>query len=168
MFLGSSRPLGAKELWAPPKVKFFYWLVMHGRCWTAARRFRHGLQDSDTCIICDQGVETMDHILLGCVFSREVWALWLRRLHLDDLVHVHEEEAMQWWLRNRKLIPKPMRRGFDSLFFLIGWMLWKEWNARTFNRIATTATQLVQNIDDELNVWVLAGYRHLSSLQTLL
>jgi hypothetical protein len=42
MFLGSSSPLGAKLNWktsAPPSVKFFFWLVMHGRCWTAYMRF---------------------------------------------------------------------------------------------------------------------------------
>jgi len=48
----------------PPRVKFFWWLVMHGRCWTADRRFRHGLQDSNTCIFCDQAPETLDHLLL--------------------------------------------------------------------------------------------------------
>jgi hypothetical protein len=56
MFAGSSRPLGAKLIWkklAPPRVKFFFWLVMHGHCWTAHRRHRHGLQDSDVCIFCD-------------------------------------------------------------------------------------------------------------------
>lgn len=29
------------------------------------------------CIFCDQAAETMDHIILGCVFSREVWNLCL-------------------------------------------------------------------------------------------
>jgi hypothetical protein len=46
MFFGASRLLGASEIWktaAPPRVRFFFWLVMHNRCWTAERRFRHGL-----------------------------------------------------------------------------------------------------------------------------
>jgi hypothetical protein len=30
---------------ASPKVRFFFWLALHGRCWTANRRMRHGLQD---------------------------------------------------------------------------------------------------------------------------
>lgn len=75
MFFGSSRPLGAKELWKtamPPHVKHFFWLVLHERCWTANRRYRHGLQDSDICIFCDQASEMMDHIILGCVYNREV------------------------------------------------------------------------------------------------
>jgi hypothetical protein len=55
-------------------------------------------------------------------------------------VVVHEERAIHWWLHNRKLLPTTIRRGFDSLFFLIGWLLWKERNARTFNRDATSAT----------------------------
>ena len=58
---------------APAKCKFFIWLVLHDRCWTAARRKRHGLQDDDACALCTQSSETVDHLLLTCPFSREVW-----------------------------------------------------------------------------------------------
>jgi hypothetical protein len=56
-FVGMATLRGAKELWkvrAPPKCKFFFWLLLHDRLWTAARRKRHGLQDDDVCIFCDQ------------------------------------------------------------------------------------------------------------------
>ena len=62
--------MGAKELWktkAPARVKFFFWLALHQRLWTADRRKRHGLQDDDTCILCGQETETCDHLLAGCV-----------------------------------------------------------------------------------------------------
>lgn len=61
---------GRRRCWTA-KVRFFFWLVMHDRCWSwtaERRRFRHGLQDSHNCVICDQASETMHHILLGCVF----------------------------------------------------------------------------------------------------
>jgi hypothetical protein len=38
--------LGSRELWranVPPKVKFFFWLALHGRLWTAERQKQHGL-----------------------------------------------------------------------------------------------------------------------------
>jgi len=110
----------------------------------------------------------MDHILLGCSFSREVWDYWIRKLHLQNVIVVQEERAIQWWLHNRKLLPKTVRRGFDSLFFLIGWLLWKERNVRTFNRVASSTIQLRILIQEEIDCWCLAGYKHLTSLMALL
>jgi hypothetical protein len=129
MFLGSSSPVGAKQLWktaAPPRVRFFYWLVMHGRCWTVDRRYRHGLQPDDRCIFCDQCSETMEHILLGYTYSREVWHRWISKLHLLQEIALEEEPVMSWWLRSRKRLPKSLRKGFDSFLFLVGWIIWKE------------------------------------------
>ena len=171
MFLGSSRPLGAKEIWktsAPPKVHFFFWLVMHDCCWTAERRFRHGLQDSNRCIFCDQLPETMHHIIIGCVYSREVWHFILDRLHLTDVIPVQEKDVLAWWLRNRKLLQKHVWKGFDSLFFLIGWKLWKERNARTFGGEPTPPGNLACLIQEEADEWCRAGFKHLLSLLALL
>jgi len=114
MFVGSTRPLGARQLWktrAPPKVKHFFWLVMHGRCWTAERRRR---QDTDVCVLCDQCTETMDHLLLGCVYSKELWSAVLRQLHLDHTIVVREQKVFVWWLRVRKSVTRIARAGFDS------------------------------------------------------
>jgi hypothetical protein len=44
-------------------------------------------------------------------------------LHLQDVVVVQEEGTIWWWLHNRKFMPKTIRRGFNSLFFLVGWLL---------------------------------------------
>jgi hypothetical protein len=94
----------------------------------------------------------MDHILLRC-FSKKVWHIWLVWLHLE--IHVADEEvqALHWWLNARKMVPTVLRRGFDSFFFLIGWMIWKEQNARTFNGVASTAVQLADAIHNEAQQW---------------
>jgi hypothetical protein len=63
LLAGQSTVLGVRELWkakAPNNVWFFGCLAIHGRCWTGDRYFRHGLQDSDKCAPCSQGVETLD------------------------------------------------------------------------------------------------------------
>jgi hypothetical protein len=72
----------------------------------------------------------MHHIIIGCVYSREVWYIILDKLHLADVITVQEEDVLVWWLRSRKLLQKQVRKGFDSLFFLIGWTLWKERNTK--------------------------------------
>jgi hypothetical protein len=56
-FTGMTALVGARHVWksaVPPKVKFFFWLALHGRLWTVERRTRHGLQQDAACIICDQ------------------------------------------------------------------------------------------------------------------
>jgi hypothetical protein len=108
--------------------------------------------------------ETMDHIILGCVYSREVWSFVLAKVHLFGIIQVLEEDVMEWWLRNRKLVDNQRRKGFDSLFFLVGWRLWKERNSRTFGQVRTNAAVLVTLIWEDADEWALAGYRRLKSL----
>ena len=92
--------------------------------------------------MCDQTAETIDHILLGCSLTREVWVLVLARLNLHSTIVVRDENVFQWWLTARKQLPKLLRTGFDSLFFLVGWLIWKERNARTFNGVGRPAVEL--------------------------
>jgi hypothetical protein len=65
----------------------------------------------------------MDHLILGCVFSREVWKSCLRNFRLHNLIAVQQEDIMFWWTPSRKLLPKDLRRGFDSHVLLAGWLL---------------------------------------------
>jgi hypothetical protein len=82
-FFGLTEQLGARQLWkikAPNKCRFFLYLVMHGRCWTSERRHQHGLQNHDIAFICSQEPESLDHLLMRCVYSREVWFIQNLRL----------------------------------------------------------------------------------------
>ena len=167
MFFGSTPMLGAKLIWktaALSKVRFFFWLVFHERCWTADRRFRHGLQQSNICIICDQASETLDHLLYGCCLARQVWHIWLLKLHLQIHVPTEDGSTVGWWLTSRKLVPKNLRQGFDSFFLLMGWLLWKERNARTFNDVAMNVVQLADAVEVEASQWCSAGNNRLRML----
>ena len=79
-FLGSTR-FGPWEkvwnTWAPPKCRFFMWLVAHKRCWTSDRLARRGLPHPTRCLMCDQATETIDHLLVHCIFAREYWYRFL-------------------------------------------------------------------------------------------
>jgi len=121
MFYGSTKLRGAKQLWkasAPPKVKFFFWLAIHDRCWTASRRKKRELQDCDLCALCHQAPETMNHLLTACVYTREVWARLRAAISLLQPV-LAEPTAVDQWFGERKLIPKDLHRGFDALFLLV-------------------------------------------------
>jgi len=164
-FAGSTTLLGAKELWktkAPPKVKFFFWLALHGRLWTAARRARHGLQQTASCSLCGQQ-ETSDHLLLSCVFSREVWFRLLSFTNLQQHAPGLDDTLVDWWLGTRNVIRADMRKPFDSIVLLVTWEIWKERNRRTFDGASRPCSLLLTRIREEMESWVAAGYRLLSS-----
>jgi hypothetical protein len=79
-----------------------------------------------TCVFCLQHVEAIDHLILGCVYSREIWFLLLRKCGWPNLAPAAEEGIADWWLRSWELIPKLCHVLFDSLVLLIARTIWLE------------------------------------------
>jgi hypothetical protein len=109
LLLGQSAVLGAMELWkmrAPNNYRLFMWLALLGRCWTAERRQRHGLQATSSCTLCLQETELIDHLLVQCMFSREVWFKVFRGFGWHSLAPFPNHLFAAWWSTIRKRIPK--------------------------------------------------------------
>jgi hypothetical protein len=68
--------------WAPPKCKFFLWLAIRNKCWTADRLQKRGL---DHPPLCDQEPENIQHLLCSCIFARQFWHCILSPLGLANL-----------------------------------------------------------------------------------
>jgi hypothetical protein len=125
-FTGMTTLVGAKHVWrsaVPPKVKFFFWLALHGRLWIAEHRKRHGLQQDAACALCDQQDETTNHLLASCVFTCEVWHRLLSRVGLQHLAPTDLSCLVDWWQNTRSTILKHFKCSFDSLVLLVSWMV---------------------------------------------
>ena len=148
------------KCWAPLACKIFMWLAVQYRLWTSDRRTRYGLQDqTSNCYLCDQEEDTVDHILLQCVFSRQVWVRCIDRMGLmADLCPSYDSSLVQWWTEARKRIHKQTRKGFDTFVMLICWTLWKQRNARVFGSSQIkNEWETVDLIFDDLRTWATAG-----------
>jgi hypothetical protein len=100
-------------------VKFFFWLALHGRLWTAERWMRHGLQPDSDCALCNQDDESFNHLLASCVYTREVWHHLLAHVGFQHLCPSSNSSLVDWWLQTQTLVPNAFRRGFDSLVLLV-------------------------------------------------
>ena len=54
------------KAWAPPKIKFFAWLAIQDRIWTADRLERRGWQNCGLCPLCKRVGETGAHLFYKC------------------------------------------------------------------------------------------------------
>jgi hypothetical protein len=55
--------------WAPPKLKFFAWLILQNRVWMADRLARHGWPNCGLCQLCQREPENVAHLMFMCRFS---------------------------------------------------------------------------------------------------
>jgi hypothetical protein len=119
---------------------------------------QHEFAKQRPCALCSQAPQVIHHLLLGCVYSREVWHHLLRPLGLLHLLPMTSVELVEWWLSARKRLPRQRRKRFDSLVILIWWSLWKERNYRVFNNVSHQAGALVSCIRSLVQSWVAAGF----------
>ncbi|KAL6650160.1 hypothetical protein ACP70R_014384 [Stipagrostis hirtigluma subsp. patula] len=157
----------APEIWrasAPGKVRYFAWLALHNRLWTADRLRRRGIDAHETCPLCGVAPETLDHIFAECAFTRQVWSRTMSMAGLPAAPRSNSWlAAWDSWSAN---FSRPSRRGVVGLFLLITWTIWKERNGRVFNASLTTPAALSSTIRDEVREWGRAGYKHNVELWT--
>ena len=154
------------KTWAPLRIKIFLWLAFRRRHWTGDKRARHGLEAREMCYLCDQGRQTIDHILAECPFTREVWFHILQALQ-RPLPQPAAATTLRWWRRLRATYNGVRRRGIDSLFALVCWTIWKERNARCFREASSSVNEVLQLVKAEADRWIDAGARGLETLARL-
>lgn len=167
-FFGAVSFSGWKRIWkgwAPLKCKFFLWLAKNNRCWTADRLAKRGLPHPAACPFCDQAEETIQHVLVGCVFSRQIWTNILRSLSFATLApRAADTRFFTWWARSISLAPKEARKGLNSLFTLVAWEIWKFRNSCVFEGCQPRVERVIQLIEEEGLLWCKAGAVKLQEL----
>jgi hypothetical protein len=149
--------------WAPGKCKFFMWLVAHNKCWTIDRLAKKGLPHPDRCQLCDQEEETLDHILIACIFSRQAWFQVLQRFGLQTLAPEPDDHSFEsWWDRVYRRVLDQAKKGLNSIIILVAWSLWNHRNRCVFDGVQPNLNGILSPIRDEQHVWELAGARGIS------
>jgi hypothetical protein len=143
--------------WAPNRVKFFHWLANLDRCWTAYRLARRGFQHHPRCLLCDQAPETIQHLFLGCSFSRQIWHEILSCLCMSCNPPSDEANLFDWWHATRQHTPKPMHKGLVTAMLLVPRMIWKHRNDCVFEGVQPSTRDLCARIKEEAKTWVSAG-----------
>ena len=146
------------KAWATPRIKFFLWLLLQDRVWTATRLQLRGWENNYFCALCERNLETAVHLFTECPFAREVWtmvATWSSCLNLQPEGWNDYSDMEEWFFAITSIGTKAAH----SLAMLTTWHIWKERNAIVFQQNHSTVQALFAKIKDEYSNWASAGGR---------
>ena len=168
-FLGlvdSDLPQIVWATWAPPKCKFFAWLVINKSIWTADRLQKRRWPNCNMCPLFKRVQESVAHRLFKSLYTVRVWNMIKVWLGLHDIYPQNwamVDTVKSWWSATASNTTQS-RRPLTCLMLLVSWEIWKERNARVFRNVAVPVGVLVARIKDEMTLWCLAGAKHLCNI----
>ena len=139
--------------------------MFRNQVWTADRLAKRNLPHPEACPLCDQMDETINHLLVGCVFAWQVWTLVLQQLGLLQLApQPTVTHFLGWWRRSTAAIPKEARKGLNSLIILVSWEIWKHRNICVFDNKRPSVQEVLRAINAEGGLWCSAEASKLQEL----
>ncbi|KAL4581896.1 hypothetical protein LXL04_006430 [Taraxacum kok-saghyz] len=137
----------------PLKIICFVWRACLGRIPTSAALSIRGINVNSTdCILCPNGIDEVNHILINCPSTKEVldWIfIWcgLPTQYFSEVIDLVTFDAC--WGR----CPKK-RKLFVAICYSFLWCVWKKRNDRLFNNSITSTGKLKDNIALLVFDWV--------------
>lgn len=129
-FFGRIKLPDLERVWrvkAEEKVRFFTWLLLQDRLWTADRLQRRGWAHDARCCLCDQVLESANHLFLECPFAKEVW----NEMVGSDAALVHTVTTVSsipdYWTE----LSKGSKEQITTTSYTV-WNIWNERNRRIF------------------------------------
>jgi hypothetical protein len=146
------------EIMGSAPLQVLFWLAINNRCRNSHHLAKRGLPHPSACPLCDKEDETIQHILVSCVFSQdrfgclssENWG-WLPLL-LNLLPLVFLAGAM---VRSEVFLRISTKR--NSLITLVSWEIWKHRNTCVFEGVRPCISVVLQAVANDSSLWSLAG-----------
>lgn len=155
-FLGRVKQPHLEQVWhirAEGKVKFFFWLMLRNRNWTAERLRARGLPYADSCCLCDQEFETAAHLLLHCPFGKEIWFQFKDLYPRATKISSSSTTICGWWAKLRRGKKGVHHTQEITASMYIFWHIWKERGRRIFQDVSLNASAVVAMIRADLEVF---------------
>ena len=121
--------------WVPPKCKFFSWLAIQNRIWTADRLEARNWSNQRICPLCR-------------IPTKHLWSeitVWTATPNLHPNAWPPSDTLENWWMAI-SAAPSASRRGLCSIIILVCWEVWTERNARVFQHVESPNLAVLQKI----------------------
>jgi len=139
---------------APPKVEFMLWLALLGKLNTRDMLVKKGIleQQANLCSFCSEQPETIDHILLHCHFSWQVWCNVAQGLRIQIERQITFRQFYEVWM-DQNYYHSLRKKLHIATFFAVSWSLWNERNKKNFEQQEVNFDMLCHQIRWRIIWW---------------
>jgi hypothetical protein len=158
-FYGRIREPHLDQVWrvrAEGNAKFFMWLLLQNRNWTAERLRARNLPHDDHCCLCDQEFETAAHLALNYSFATQVWGFFRDQSPRAIMVAARSTTIAAWWKKLRRGKKDDQWKSDISLSVYIIWHVWKERGRHVFQQVSLSPLGVAGLIKADLELLMLA------------
>jgi hypothetical protein len=120
----SSNPMRLNAFWngiwranVPHKIRVFMWRACSSILPTKTNLFKRGIVSSSTCPTCQDGAESVLHILWDCAYAKECW-------QNSPLSHLCTLPRPSSWNDLVELVLRKEVSPVKEIFFVLAWMIW--------------------------------------------
>ncbi|KAF8708580.1 hypothetical protein HU200_029954 [Digitaria exilis] len=165
--IGSYCTFDSKAIWKAKvegKHRFFAWLLVQCKILTADKLLKRNRPCDPLCQLCHQVEESAGHLILHCVYAKEVWLRMSQETNGLMQVPSTELTMEEWWNLSLQGLNKELKQRTAALMIYTAWNIWKERNRRIFEGIAALPAWVVTMIKEEVNLrnWACGGGELLS------
>ncbi|XP_048634083.1 uncharacterized protein LOC106373132 [Brassica napus] len=146
-----------KHLWsslwkikAPGKLKLFLWKALSGALAVMDRLRSRGIQVDPMCKVCNNGTETICHLLFTCPMARDVWER--ASIVLPPGGFSQNSAFLNLYHLLKQMQKKPKDMNVQAFPWII-WYLWKSRNGLIFERRHYSSVSVLLKAKEEANVW---------------
>ena len=144
------------------------WTVAHNQCLTADRLAKRGLNHPPKFPLWGQDGETIDHLLVFCVFIRQFWFNILQLFGLQIIApQVDYHYFIDWWAGASSRFSGQVEKGVNSIIILGSWLVWKHRNYYVFDGGTPNLSRVMTAFREEVQLWSIARARGVSYLLAL-
>ncbi|XP_071687592.1 uncharacterized protein [Rutidosis leptorrhynchoides] len=136
----------------PQKIGIFIWRALLRRIPVRVELNKRGIDlASLRCPVCDDDIETVDHILLNCSFAKDIWDRLYRWWNMGNLMHTNLEDLFKGI---NKATSSSSSKLWQAVVWICGYLIWQNKNSTIFRNYKGNGPVLLNEIQIKAYEWI--------------
>ncbi|XP_071700404.1 uncharacterized protein [Rutidosis leptorrhynchoides] len=137
----------------PQKIEVFIWRAQRNRLPVRTELDKRGIDlDSARCPVCDNEVETLEHMLIHCTFAKDLWLRFFKWWKVDNFQIQSVNDIASGPMSHSHNFPNPDL--MTASMWVCAYKIWYNRNNKLFNKTDGSSSFVLQEVQSCSFKWI--------------